>query len=79
MNTRSLYKSYTGIHFYGTENEIKLVLGRLATLKKNGVNYEQPLRTVFSSFQEQKKYLLKKICGVRTKKLHNIPFKIFFF
>ena len=39
-----------------------LVLGQLATLKKNWVDYEQLLKVVFSCFQEQKNNL--KFCNI---------------
>jgi len=59
-----------------------LILGRLSILKKkNWANYEQLLRLVFSCFRGQKNMLnfFLKHCSIRTKKLHNMSFIIFFF
>ena len=72
FHPKSLYRSRTGRHFYGTENEIWAGLGRLTILKKLGADYDQLLRVVSSSFQGQKNNLifLKKYCSVHTKKMH---------
>ena len=63
------------------EQELRfgLDLGRLALLKKKDIwaDYEQLLRPVF--FMGQRKKKKKKHFSVRTKKLHTMKLKSFFF
>ena len=54
--SKSLYKSRAGRHFYGTENVIWAGYGPIGnTEKKVWADYEQLLRTILSCFWVQKK------------------------
>ena len=67
FKAKSLYRSHTGSHFYGTEYEIWADLGRSAIQsKKIWADYEQLLRVFFSSFHGQKmKYIyFLKYCSI---------------
>jgi hypothetical protein len=58
VTTKSSYRSCTGRHFYGTENEIWAGFGLVGnTEKKLGADYEQLLMVVFSCFQGQENKL----------------------
>ena len=57
LYSKSLYRSRTGKHFYGTENEIWVGFGSFGnTGKKIGADYEQLSSVVSSCFQGQKQY-----------------------
>jgi hypothetical protein len=56
MESKSLYRSRAGRHFYGTENVIWAGFGPIGTTeKKVWADYEQLLRKVFACFRVQKK------------------------
>ena len=56
--TKSLYRSRAGRHFYGTENEIWAGFGPVGnTEKKWGADYGQILRVVFPCFKRPKNNL----------------------
>ena len=62
FESKSLYRSRAGRHFYGTENEIWAGFGPVSNTeqKQSGADYEQLLRVFFPCFQ---------YCSVRTIKV----------
>ena len=75
VSPKSLYRSLTGRHFYGTENEIQAGFGPVGNIeKKLEADYEQLLRLVFSCIQGEKNNLtfFKRYCSVCSKKLHKM-------
>ena len=56
LQSKSLYRSRAGRHFYGTENVIWAGFGLVGSVEKKWVvDYEQLLRVFFSCFPGQKK------------------------
>ena len=82
LETKSLHISHAVSNYYGTEMEIWAGFGPIGkTEKKIWADYEQLLRTVFLCFHGQKQNLkyFKNHCSVRTKKLHKMKVKKYFF
>ena len=70
---KSLHRSCTWRHFYGTENEIWIGFGPVVnTEKKIGGWLWATFEGVFSCFQGQKIFFLFKYCSIRSKRLHNM-------
>ena len=77
---KSLYRSFVGSHFYGTEYEICADFGLVGNTEKNGGQLGATLEAGLFMFSWAKKMLkfFQKHCSVRTKKFHNIFFIILF-
>ena len=73
IKAKSLYASPAVSHFNGTEYEAWAGFGPVGSTEKNGADYEQRLKAVFSCFQGQKNLSkIQKYCSIWAKNLHRM-------